>query len=70
MLLPDGATYGGLDGIFANVDSLTPKLRENLRAHEEQVRLNAKVMVLLRDVPIDPAPVVPYRRDCRGRCGR
>jgi DNA polymerase-1 len=45
--------YGDLDGIFANVDKCTPKLRENLAAHEDQVRQNAKVMVLLRDVPID-----------------
>jgi DNA polymerase-1 len=45
--------YGNLDGIFANVDKCTPKLRENLTAHEDQVRQNAKVMLLLRDVPID-----------------
>jgi DNA polymerase-1 len=45
--------YGGLDGIFANVDKATPKLRENLTAHEDQVRQNAKVMLLLRDMPID-----------------
>jgi DNA polymerase-1 len=45
--------YGDLDGIFANVDKCTPKLRENLTAHEEQVRLNARIMLLLRDVPID-----------------
>ncbi len=44
--------YGGLDGIFAHVDEQTPKLRENLAAFEEQVRLNAEVMVLLRDVDI------------------
>ena len=29
-----------------------PKLRENLAAHEEQVRLNAEVMVLVRDVDV------------------
>jgi DNA polymerase-1 len=45
--------YGGLDGIFANVERCTPKLRENLAAHEDQVRQNAKVMLLLRDMPID-----------------
>src|SRR5437773_25745 len=28
--------YGGLDGIFANVDKCTPKLRENLSAAEDQ----------------------------------
>ena len=46
-------TYGSLDGIFAHVDEQTPKLRENLAAHEEQVRLNAEVMVLVRDVDVD-----------------
>src|SRR3954466_2249870 len=45
--------YGGLDGIFANVDKCTPKLRENLAAFEDQVRQNAKVMLLLRDMPLE-----------------
>jgi DNA polymerase-1 len=45
--------HGDLDGIFANVEKCTPKLRQNLSAAEEQVRLNAKVMVLLRDVPVE-----------------
>ncbi|MBW3668691.1 MAG: DNA polymerase I [Actinobacteria bacterium] len=45
--------YGDLDGIFANVDKCTPKLRENLTAAEERVRLNAKATPLLRDVEID-----------------
>jgi DNA polymerase-1 len=44
---------GGLDGVFASLDSLTPKLRTNLAAAEEDVRRNAKVMVLVRDVPLD-----------------
>ncbi len=46
-------TKGGLDGIFASLDDLTPKLRENLGAAEEQVRTNAEVMVLVRDVPLE-----------------
>src|SRR5438309_4100353 len=45
--------YGGIDGVFANVDKCTPKLRENLRAAEDQVRQNARVMVLRRDIDID-----------------
>lgn len=45
--------YGGLDGIFAHLDEQTPKLRENLAAHEEQVRLNAEVMLLLRDLDLE-----------------
>src|SRR5438045_3410687 len=46
-------TYGGIDGIFANVDKNTPKLRENLEAHEAQVRQNAQATPLVRDVPLD-----------------
>src|SRR3954468_19665443 len=45
--------YGNLDGIFANVDKLTPKLRQNLTEHERQVRINAGATPLVRDVPID-----------------
>ncbi|MEP6659901.1 MAG: DNA polymerase I [Acidimicrobiales bacterium] len=44
--------YGGLDGVFAAVAAQTPKLRENLAAHEVRVRRNAKIMILLRDAPI------------------
>ena len=43
---------GGLDGIFASLEELTPKLRENLAAAEEHVRTNAEVMLLVRDVPL------------------
>lgn len=45
--------YGGLDGIFENVDEQTPKLRENLATHEAQARSNAEMMVLLRDVDLE-----------------
>ncbi|MDH5237576.1 MAG: DNA polymerase I, partial [Acidimicrobiia bacterium] len=44
--------YRTLDGIFDHVDEQTPKLRANLAEHEAQVRSNADVMVLLRDVDI------------------
>jgi DNA polymerase-1 len=46
-------TYGGLDGIFANVDAQTPKLRASLAEHEARVRSNAELMVLRRNAPID-----------------
>jgi DNA polymerase-1 len=46
-------TYGGLDGIFENLEAQTPKLRQNLGEHEQQVRVNATIMQLLRDVPVD-----------------
>ena len=56
--------YGGLDGIFEHLDEQTPKLRESLAAHEAQVRQNAEVMVLLRDVPLDVTPAeLATRRD-------
>src|SRR5437763_4830241 len=45
--------YGDLDGVFANVELNTPKLRENLKAHEAQVRQNAQATPLVRDVPLD-----------------
>jgi DNA polymerase I len=38
--------YGGLDGIFANLDAQTPKLRENLATYEAQARKNWELMVL------------------------
>jgi len=47
-------TYGGLDGIFANVDSQTPKLRQNLVDNEAKARSNHEMMVLRRDAPVDP----------------
>lgn len=47
------STYGGLDGIFAHLDDLTPKLRASLAEHEARVRRNAEVMVLRRDAPAD-----------------
>ena len=46
-------TYGGIDGIYEHLDAQTPKLRASLAEHEERVRENARVMVLLRDVPIE-----------------
>jgi len=45
--------HGGLDGIFAHLDQLTPRLRANLAAHEAQVRKNAEAIVLIRDVDLD-----------------
>ena len=45
--------YGDLDAIYAHLDALSPKLRQNLAEHLEQVRLNAEVIPLIRDVPLD-----------------
>ncbi|MEX1105731.1 MAG: DNA polymerase I [Ilumatobacteraceae bacterium] len=46
-------TYGGLDGIFANVDAQTPKLRQNLIENEARARLNFDMMILRRDAPVE-----------------
>lgn len=45
--------YGDLDTLFAHLDALSPKLRTNLAANADRVRLNADVMALIRDVPLD-----------------
>ncbi|MEJ7845950.1 MAG: DNA polymerase, partial [Acidimicrobiales bacterium] len=53
--------YGGIDGIFEHLGDQTPKLRENLAAHEVQVRSNAEVMLLVRDVVLDVGPADLHR---------
>jgi DNA polymerase-1 len=45
--------YGSLDGVFEHLADLSPKLREGLSASEEQVRLNAKVITLVKDAPVE-----------------
>ncbi|MGH9030257.1 MAG: DNA polymerase I, partial [Acidimicrobiales bacterium] len=45
--------YGGLDQIFAHVSEQTPKLRQSLVDHEKQIRSNAAVTPLIRDVPLE-----------------
>jgi DNA polymerase-1 len=45
--------YGDLDAIYAHLDALSPKLRQNLAEHAERVRMNAEVIPLIRDVPLD-----------------
>ena len=47
------STYGGLDGIFAHLDELTPKLRGSLAESEARVRKNLEVSVLRRDAPVE-----------------
>jgi DNA polymerase-1 len=45
--------YGDLDTLYAHLDALSPKLRQNLAEHVDRVRLNAEVIPLVRDVPLD-----------------
>ncbi len=47
------STYGDLDTIFDHVQDQTPKLRQNLAEHEDQVRRNAEVIPLVRDVALE-----------------
>ncbi|HEX3842610.1 MAG TPA: DNA polymerase I [Acidimicrobiales bacterium] len=44
--------YGDIDSLYAHLDALSPKLRENLAANLERVRMNAQVIPLIRDVPL------------------
>ncbi len=46
-------TYGDVEGIYAHVADQTPKLRENLGASEDIVRLNVILMDLERNAPIE-----------------
>ncbi len=46
-------TYGGLDGIFANVDAQTPKLKASLIENEARARQNHELMVVNCDAPIE-----------------
>ena len=50
-------SYGDLDGIYAHLDELTPKLRENMAANETLARTNLAVMTLVRDVPLAVDPM-------------
>jgi len=45
--------HGDLDGVFADLDGYTPKLRQNLGEHEDRVRKNATATPLIRDVELD-----------------
>lgn len=50
------AEYGSVAGIYDHLDEQTPKLRQNLEAHRDQVLLNRDLMEMLPDVPIAEAP--------------
>jgi DNA polymerase-1 len=46
-------TYGDLDGIYAHLDELSPKLRQSLIDAEPTVRANAAATPLRRNVPVE-----------------
>jgi len=45
--------YEDLEGIFSATSEQTPKLRQNLEENEELAHLNAELMTLIRDVPLE-----------------
>jgi 5'-3' exonuclease len=47
------AAHGSLDGLYANLDACTPKMRAKLEEHREQVYLSKKLATIFRDAPID-----------------
>jgi DNA polymerase-1 len=47
------STYVDFDDLFAHLDDLTPKLRENLAANEKLARSNQHIMTLVYDVPLE-----------------
>jgi DNA polymerase-1 len=49
-------SYGDLDGIYAHLDELSPKLRQSLADAEPVVRANAAATPLKRDVPVEVDP--------------
>ena len=46
------ATYGDVESIYEHLDELSPKLRQNLAAHADQVPLTRKLVTLDRNVPL------------------
>ena len=47
------STFGNLEGVFEHIDQHTPRLRENLVAHREQVFRNRSLMALVDDLELD-----------------
>jgi DNA polymerase-1 len=48
-------TYGSLEGVYAHLDELTPRLRQSLSEGQATVRANALATPLVRDVPVTVA---------------
>ena len=48
--------YGDIEQVIAHGDELTPKLRDAIKAHANQVRINKELGRLLDDVPLDIDP--------------
>ncbi|MBO6192879.1 MAG: DNA polymerase I [Clostridiales bacterium] len=50
------ADYGSIDGIFDNLDKLTPSLRSHVSESRELIDMNIKLCSILRDVPVPYGP--------------
>ncbi|HVO95666.1 MAG TPA: DNA polymerase I, partial [Terriglobales bacterium] len=48
--------YGDIEGVVAHADELTPKLREAIKSHGDQVRINKDLGRLLDNVQVDLDP--------------
>lgn len=46
------ADYQSIDGIYENLDKLTPSLRNNLEQSHDLLDMNIKLCTILRDVPV------------------
>lgn len=60
--------YESLEDLFEDLDSMTPKLRENLAAARDQVMLNRELMTMVTSVPFDELSpedllLTPFDRD-------
>ena len=55
--------YGSLEGVYEHLEEQTPKLKENLAAHRDQVFLNRDLMRLVRDVKIAESNPQPTADD-------
>jgi DNA polymerase-1 len=49
--------YGDIEQVIAHADELTPKLREAIKQHADQVRVNKELGRLLNDVALDLQPI-------------
>ncbi|GIO01850.1 5'-3' exonuclease H3TH domain-containing protein [Brevibacillus laterosporus] len=45
--------HGSLDNLYANLDSLTPKMRAKLTENKDQVYLSQKLATILSDAPVE-----------------
>jgi len=46
-------SYGDIEGVIANADALTPKIRTGVTEMADQIRINKELGHLLEDVPLD-----------------